>query len=208
MDADGEWAPPSARDKQFIDPDRELAHRFTMETDARSRARLLGMDWDALRAARRRLVIGAWIISGGLAFAILLPTLLLQTSGASIDGVRDARFYVLTVALGAIAAYFVRLIAMAVAVRIVHDPKKHGTYEQHRLVEPAVQALWFALLTAVALLFSVGRFESLGLVAFAGVATMLPLRGISRLPVLIERNYVSTVPVFLELAKLVKEHWV
>ena len=75
MDADGEWAPPAARDARMLDPDQELARRFSRVPSSRGRALLLGLNWDALLAARRRLVIGACIISGALAAAILAPTL-------------------------------------------------------------------------------------------------------------------------------------
>lgn len=202
MEADGEWAPPSARDVQTPDPYRELARRFGRQPTAQARARLIGIDWEALKAAKFRLLVGAWIISGGLALAILAPTLGVEISGKVIAGVRDARFYILMVALGGILAYFLRLLALAFARRIVRDPRKLGTWEQHRLVEPAVEALWFAGLTGAVLFFSIGGFEQLGIAGFAAVASMLSFRPVSRLTVLIERNYVSAVPTFLELAKI------
>jgi len=202
MDADGEWAPPSARDAQIPDPDRDLARRFSREPDVRARARLLGMDWTALKAARLRLVVGSWLVSGGVALAILLPTLGVEASGSFVDGVRDPRYYVLMITLGGVLAYFARLFAGGIARRIVRDPRKLGTWEQHRLVEPAMEALWFAGFTGAALLFSISTFEDLGLVAGGAIASMLVLRPVSRFPVLIERNYLSAVPTFLELARL------
>lgn len=202
MDADSEWAPPAARDARMLDPDRELARRFSRLPSSRGRALLLGLNWDALLAARRRLVFGAWAISGVLAAAILFPSLIQQLKGTPTHGVVDVRFYILSVALGGICAYFARLLAITIARRIVRDPSKQGTWEQHWMVEPAVEALWFSGLVGVALIFTVGRFEDLGIIAGSAAAAMLSLRSVSRLPVLIQRSYVTTVPTFLELAKL------
>jgi hypothetical protein len=201
MDADGEWAPPAARDARMLDPDRELARRFSRVPAARGRALLLGLDWDAVRSARRRLLIGAWIISGGIALAILVPTLAMQLSRTPTHGVLDVRYYILTVALGGICAYFARMLSIAIARRIVRDPEKHGTFEQHRMVEPAVEALWFSGFIGAGLLFSIDPFEDLGLIACSALAAMLSLRSVSRLPVLIQRAYVTAVPTFLEFAK-------
>ena len=69
MDANGEWAPPSAKDVRMPNPDLELARRFSRTPSARGRALLLGMDWEGLREARFRLVVGAWVISGIIAVA-------------------------------------------------------------------------------------------------------------------------------------------
>lgn len=202
MDADGEWAPPAARDARMLDPDLELARRFSRVPSSRGRALLLGLNWDALLAARRRLVIWACAISGALAVAILVPTLFGQLNGTPVHGVVDVRFYILSVALGGICAYFARLLAGVIARRFVRDPAKQGTWEQHWMVEPAVESLWFCGLIGAVLFFTIGRFEDLGLVAGCAVAALLPLRSVSRLPVLIQRGFVSTVPTFLELAKL------
>jgi hypothetical protein len=201
MDADGEWAPPVAKNARMLDPDLELARRFSRVPAARGRALLLGLDWDAIRAARRRLLIGAWTISGTLALAILVPAFVLQVSNAQRDGLTDLRYAILSVTLGGICAYFARLLSGAITRRIVRDPEKHGTWEQHRMVEPAIEALWFAGLTGAVLLFSFGRFEQLGLVGCSALAAMISLRSVSRLPVLIQRAYVTTVPTFLDFAK-------
>jgi hypothetical protein len=69
------------------------------------------------------------------------------------------------------------------------------------MVEPAIEALWFAGLTGAALFFTFGRLEQIGLVGCSALAAMLSLRSVSRLPVLIQRAYVTTVPTFLDFAK-------
>ena len=95
-------------------------------------------------------------------------------NGTPSNGVVDLRFYILSVALGGICAYFARLLAGVIARRIVRDPAKQGTWEQHWMVEPAVEALWFAGLIGAALFFSVGRFEDLGIVAGSAVGAHAP----------------------------------
>jgi hypothetical protein len=200
MEADGDWAPPAVGNARMLDPDLELARRFSRVPAARGRALLLGLDWDALRSARRRLLIGAWIISGALALAVLVPILVEEFDGTA-RGTADLRYAILSIALGGILAYFVRLLSGAIARRIVRDPAKEGTWEQHRMVEPAIEALWFAGLTGAALFFSFGQLERLGLVGCSALAAMLSLRSVTRLPVLIQRAYVTTVPTFLDFAK-------
>ena len=73
MEINNNWAPPTIGDVRL--PDRDLGRRLGRETSAEMRAKILGLDWMTLLAARRRLLAGAWLISAAAAIAAIAPEL-------------------------------------------------------------------------------------------------------------------------------------
>jgi hypothetical protein len=77
MQADNNWAPPTIGDVRI--PDRDLGRRLSRQPSVEMRAKMLGMDWTTVSAARIRLLRGTWIISATVA-------LLAITSGLGSNG--------------------------------------------------------------------------------------------------------------------------
>ncbi|HEY1530076.1 MAG TPA: hypothetical protein VGF80_04620 [Galbitalea sp.] len=73
MEIENNWAPPTIGDIRT--PDRDLARRLGRQPSVEMRAKMLGMDWTTLVAARTRLLAGAWIISAIAAAIAILPEL-------------------------------------------------------------------------------------------------------------------------------------
>jgi hypothetical protein len=73
MEIENNWAPPTIGDIRT--PDRDLGRRLGREASVDMRAKMLGMDWSTLSAARTRLLAGAWIISGLAATIAIAPEL-------------------------------------------------------------------------------------------------------------------------------------
>jgi hypothetical protein len=73
MEIENNWAPPTIGDVRL--PDRDLGRRLSREPSVDMRAKMLGMDWSTLAAARSRLLTGAWIISAVVATIAFLPEL-------------------------------------------------------------------------------------------------------------------------------------
>lgn len=73
MDINNEWAPPTIGDIRV--PDRDLGRRLARESSVEMRAKMLGLDWTTLLAARSRLLLGAWLISAVAASLAILPQL-------------------------------------------------------------------------------------------------------------------------------------
>lgn len=73
MELNNNWAPPTIGDVRL--PDRDLGRRLGRETSVEMRAKMLGMDWTSLVAARSRLLAGAWLISAAAAVAAIAPEL-------------------------------------------------------------------------------------------------------------------------------------
>jgi hypothetical protein len=73
MEIENNWAPPTIGDIRT--PDRDLGRRLSREPSVDMRAKMLGMDWTTLRAARARLLAGAWLISAAAATIAIVPEL-------------------------------------------------------------------------------------------------------------------------------------
>lgn len=73
MELDNNWAPPTIGDIRT--PDRDLGRRLSRQPSVEMRAKMLGMDWTTLVAARARLLAGAWIISAAAAAIAIVPEL-------------------------------------------------------------------------------------------------------------------------------------
>lgn len=73
MEINNNWAPPTIGDIRL--PDRDLGRRLGRESSVEMRAKMLGMDWTTLSAARRRLLAGAWLISAAAAVAAIAPVI-------------------------------------------------------------------------------------------------------------------------------------
>ena len=73
MEIRNNWAPPTIGDIRL--PDRDLGRRLARSTSVEMRAKMLGMDWTTLVAARGRLLAGAWLISAAAVIAALTPVL-------------------------------------------------------------------------------------------------------------------------------------
>jgi len=73
MEIENNWAPPTIGDIRT--PDRDLGRRLGREASVDMRAKMLGMDWTTLSAARTRLLTGAWIISAVAAAIAIAPEL-------------------------------------------------------------------------------------------------------------------------------------
>ena len=73
MEINNNWAPPTIGDIRT--PDRDLGRRLGREASVEMRAKMLGMDWTTLAAARSRLLTGAWLISAAAAIAAIAPEL-------------------------------------------------------------------------------------------------------------------------------------
>ena len=78
MQADNNWAPPTIGDVRL--PDRDLGRRLSRQTSVEMRAKMLGLDWTTLVAARSRLVVGGWLISAAAAAAAIVTELSLPAS--------------------------------------------------------------------------------------------------------------------------------
>lgn len=82
MEADSEqWAPPTIGDVRL--PDRDLGRRLSRQPSVDMRAKMLGMDWTSLRAARVRLLVGAWLISAVV--ALVAPVAILLAGRADLS---------------------------------------------------------------------------------------------------------------------------
>jgi hypothetical protein len=73
VELNNNWAPPTIGDIRL--PDRDLGRRLSREARVEMRAKMLGMDWTTLRAARSRLLTGAWLISAVAAIVAIAPDL-------------------------------------------------------------------------------------------------------------------------------------
>jgi hypothetical protein len=73
MEIENNWAPPTIGDMR--EPDRDLGRRLSRQSSVEVRAKMLGLDWSTLRAARIRLLVGAWAISAVAASAAIVPDL-------------------------------------------------------------------------------------------------------------------------------------
>jgi hypothetical protein len=73
MEIENNWASPTIGDIRT--PDRDLGRRLGRQPSVEMRAKMLGMDWTTLTAARTRLLIGAWIISASAATIAIAPDL-------------------------------------------------------------------------------------------------------------------------------------
>lgn len=73
MEISNNWAPPTIGDIRT--PDRDLGRRLGREASVEMRAKMLGLDWTTLVAARTRLLVGAWLISGVAATVAIAPEL-------------------------------------------------------------------------------------------------------------------------------------
>jgi hypothetical protein len=73
MEINNNWAPPTIGDIRT--PDRDLGRRLSRESSVEMRAKMLGMDWTTLLAARTRLLAGAWLISAVAASVAIAPEL-------------------------------------------------------------------------------------------------------------------------------------
>jgi hypothetical protein len=71
MEISNNWAPPTIGDIRT--PDRDLGRRLGREASVDMRAKMLGMDWTTLHAARTRLLAGAWLISAVAATIAVAP---------------------------------------------------------------------------------------------------------------------------------------
>ena len=73
MELNNDWAPPTIGDIRL--PDRDLGRRLGREPSVEMRAKMLGTDWTTLRAARVRLLAGAWLIAAAAAAVAIVSTL-------------------------------------------------------------------------------------------------------------------------------------
>ncbi len=73
MEIENNWASPTIGDIRT--PDRDLGRRLGRQPSVEMRAKMLGMDWTTLSAARTRLLTGAWLISAAAATIAIVPVL-------------------------------------------------------------------------------------------------------------------------------------
>ena len=73
MEIKNNWASPTIGDIRL--PDRDLGRRLGRQPSVEMRAKMLGLDWTTLVAARSRLLAGAWMISLVAAIAAVAPDL-------------------------------------------------------------------------------------------------------------------------------------
>ena len=78
MQAEHNWAPPTIGDVRL--PDRDLGRRLSRQPSVEMRAKMLGLDWTTLVAARNRLRTGVWLISSAAASAAMVSDLSLPAS--------------------------------------------------------------------------------------------------------------------------------
>jgi hypothetical protein len=89
--------------------DTELFTQVRELPEVQDRAAALGIDWDALRAARSRLLVGAWLISIGLALLVLAqPVGALIVSELSTHEAWNPRDFVVLVVAGGISLAWLR----------------------------------------------------------------------------------------------------
>jgi hypothetical protein len=73
MEIENNWAPPTIGDIRL--PDRDLGRRLSHQPSVEMRAKMLGLDWTTLTAARTRLLAGAWLISIAVALVAIVSDL-------------------------------------------------------------------------------------------------------------------------------------
>lgn len=82
MEINNNWAPPTIGDIRL--PDRDLGRRLGREPSVEMRAKMLGLDWTTLSAARTRLLAGAWLISAVAATIAIAPVLGQSRTGGPV----------------------------------------------------------------------------------------------------------------------------
>jgi hypothetical protein len=73
MEIENDWASPTIGDIRL--PDRDLGRRLSRQPNVEMRAKMLGLDWTTLTAARGRPLVGAWTISLLVALAAIATDL-------------------------------------------------------------------------------------------------------------------------------------
>ena len=181
--------------------DTQLFTQVSELPDVQARAAALGMDWDALRAARSRLLLGAWLISIGLALLVLAqPVGALIVSELSTHEAWNPREFVVLIVAGGIGAYCVRLFSMAIARRVASSPLRAADLRREVTVGTISQAVLFPLLTlAVCFLGAGDNSWLLGVGVAAPVVTMLELRSVTHFPVFLAQNSAVVGPVYTRM---------
>jgi hypothetical protein len=181
--------------------DTQLVAQVREQPDAQARAAVLGLDWDALRAARSRLLLGAWLISIGLALlAVAQPISALVESQLTTQTDWYARDFVILVIAGGVGAYCVRQLSMYVARRMAQSPLRNPDLRREVTVGTISQAVLFPLLTlAICFLGENDGAWLLGVGVAAPIVTILELRPLTHFPIFLAQNSAVAVPVYTRM---------
>jgi hypothetical protein len=181
--------------------DTELFTQVRELPEVQDRAAALGIDWDALRAARSRLLVGAWLISVGLALLVLAqPVGALIGSELSTHEAWNPRDFVVLVVAGGICAYFARLAAMFLARRLSSSPLRPADLRREVTVATVSQAALFPLLTLAACFLGTNDFSwLLGVAAAAPIATIVEIRPLTHFPIFLAQNSRFVEPVYTRM---------
>jgi hypothetical protein len=137
MEINNNWASPTTGDIRT--PDRDLGRRLGRQPSVEMRAKMLGMDWTTLRAARTRLLVGAWLISAAAAAIAIAPEL----------GHSETRHGgpVLTVVVVAVAVLFsmlgLRSVSRLPLLIARNDPRTADRYRAAARLSPSLTLLGY-----------------------------------------------------------------
>ncbi len=170
--------------------DAQLFTEVRALPDVQARAAMLGLDWDALRAARSRLLLGAWLISIALALiALAQPAIALVGFLLASQEPWDARGFLIQILGGGVGGYVVRQLSMYIARRVALTPLRGPDLRREVTVATVVQAMAFPILTlAVCFLGSEADGWILGVAVVAPVVTVLELRPLTHFPIFLAQN--------------------
>jgi hypothetical protein len=184
-----------------MNDDAQLFAPVPEQPDVQARAAALGMDWDALRAARSRLLLGAWLISIGLAILVLAqPVGALIASELTTQKAWNSRDFLILIIGGGFGAYCARLFSMFVARQVASSPFKPADLRREVTMGTVSQAVLFPVLTLGACFLGSGEsFWLLGVAVAAPVVTILELRPLTHFPVFLAQNSAVVGPVYARM---------
>lgn len=135
MRIDNNWAPPTIGDIRV--PDRDLGRRLSRQPSVEMRAKMLGMDWTTLSAARARLLRGAWVISATV-------TLVAITSGLGSIGHAGPWLPSLLVVAAALASMLALRSVSRLPLQISrNDPSTADSYRAQAKLSPTQSLLGY-----------------------------------------------------------------
>jgi hypothetical protein len=134
MQSDSNWAPPAIGDIRV--PDRDLGRRLARQPSAEMRAKMLGMDWTTLAAARVRLLRGAWIISAAAALVAI-------TSGLGTGHASPWLASVVIVAAVLVSTLSLRSVSRLPILIARNDPSTANTYRALAKLSPTQSLLGY-----------------------------------------------------------------
>jgi hypothetical protein len=180
-----------------------LADQFRAEPDVRKRATMLGVNWDGLRTARSRLLVGAWLIAIVVGVVPLIQPVLTLETYANQEGAHwSFAPYLLPLALGFWLAFFPRQISILIARSVATSPLREWGWQKRAYVAQTLNAAAFPVLVLVLSLLILNPESRLGMISMAPFAALAQLRPVTVLPLLIARGLPSSIGLVQASRKL------